>query len=208
MSVLTEPGLVLNSGWQAIGFISVEDCIVNVTRGRACVVHPITFAPLSFDEWVDQVESEIGTEFEIPDLRWIKTSSSRVPAPEVIVLKEYGKRPPRKIGYTRGNLWKRDQYSCQYCGVALPGSKLQIEHVVPRSRGGPTTWLNTVAACGKCNSHKADRLPSEAGMTLRKQPHRPRWTPKLPVPGGKLRDPWIPFLKAEGIEIPETTKTS
>lgn len=192
MGVLNEPCLVLNRNWQAVTFMPVQTCIVTTMRDMACVVHPETFVPMSFDEWCD---------VDLEDLRWIKTSSTSIPAPEVIVLKRYGERPPRRVNFNRPNLWRRDEFSCQYCGATLPGSKLQVEHVLPRSKGGPTTWENCVAACGDCNAQKADKTPDQAGMRLRKQPHKPRWEPKIPVPKGQIRDIWVPFLRAEGIDV-------
>ncbi len=86
-------------------------------------------------------------------------------------------------------------HNCQYCGVNLPGHELQIEHVMPRSRGGPTTWENTVAACDDCNSRKADKTPREAGMTLRKKPEPPRWKPGIRIPQGEVRPMWLKLLK-------------
>lgn len=192
MGALNEPTLVLNRHWQAVTFLPVQTAIVTAMRDMACIVHPETFVPMTFEEWCD---------VELENLRWIKTASASIPAPEVIVLKRYGERPPRKVGFNRPNLWRRDEYSCQYCGVSLPGSKLQVEHVKPRSKGGPTTWENCVAACGNCNSRKADKTPDEAGMSLRKAPHKPRWEPKIPVPKSGIRDLWVPFLRAEGIDV-------
>jgi 5-methylcytosine-specific restriction endonuclease McrA len=89
-------------------------------------------------------------------------------------------------------------HNCQYCGTGLPGSKLQVEHVLPRSKGGATTWENCVAACDDCNSRKADRTPREAGMKLRKKPTVPRWKPGLQIPQGAVRAAWEPFLTKVG----------
>lgn len=187
--IVDQPCLVLNSAWQPIGFQPIGVCIATLLREMGCVIHPETYEPLTFEEWVERAPS---------DQRMIKTSGQPVPAPDVIVLTEYGKRPPMKIGFNRQNLFKRDAYSCQYCGVSLPGSELQVEHVFPRSRGGPTTWENTVAACDACNSRKADRLPNEAGMKLRKQPKAPTWTPAVRVPKGAMRPVWRQFLGKTG----------
>jgi 5-methylcytosine-specific restriction endonuclease McrA len=178
--------LVLNSAWQPIGFQPIGVCIATLLRRMGCVIHPETYEPLTFGEWMKRAPA---------DSRFIKTSNRPVPAPDVIVLTEYGKRPPMKIGFNRQNLFKRDVFSCQYCGVNLPGSELQVEHVMPRSRGGPTTWENTVAACDSCNSRKADRLPSEAGMTLRKKPQKPSWKPGIKLPNVAPRPIWGQFLK-------------
>jgi len=184
--IVDQPALVLNRGWQPIKFLPIGTCIATLLRDMACVIHPETFEPLSFEAWLERAPE---------DSRMIKTSGRPVPAPDVIVLKEYGKMPPTKIGFNRSTLFRRDEHTCQYCGVQLPGSELQIEHVMPRSRGGPTTWENTVAACDRCNSYKADRLPAEAGMTLRTKPSAPRWKPGLRIPQGAVRPLWVKLLK-------------
>ena len=150
------------------------------------MVHPETFEPLSFEAWMERAPE---------DSRLIKTSNRPVPAPDVVVLKQYGARPPMKVGFNRQNLFKRDDHECQYCGVGLPGSKLQIEHVLPRSRGGPTNWENCVAACDDCNSRKADKTPRQTGMGLRKKPAVPSWKPGLRIPRGAVRTAWQPFLR-------------
>lgn len=186
--IVNEPCLQLNSSWQPIGFYPIGVCIATLLRQMGCVIHPVTYEPLTFEQWIERDDLPANT-------RMIKTSGQPVPAPDVIVLTEYGKVPPRKIGFNRQNLFKRDVYTCQYCGISLPGSELQIEHIMPRSRGGPTSWENTVAACDGCNSRKADKTPREAGMTLRTKPTTPSWKPGLQVPQGEVRPLWLKLLK-------------
>ncbi len=79
--------------------------------------------------------------------------------------------------FSRRNVAKRDHYTCQYCG-AQPGAEgITIDHVVPRSQGGTSSWTNCVAACETCNAKKSDRTPDRAGMKLRRRPFRPEWKP-------------------------------
>lgn len=190
-SVLDEHVLILNRNWQPIAFHDVQTAIVAVTRDHASVLHPETYALLSFDEWA---ESGYQTE------RVIRTPTMMIPAPEVTILVAYGERPPRGVSFSKPNLSRRDGYACQYCGERLPERKLQIEHVLPRSRGGATNWENCVAACGDCNQRKANKTPQEAGMRLKTQPRRPTWSPSLKLPyGTPLRDAWIPFLRKEAV---------
>jgi hypothetical protein len=184
--IIHQPCLVLNSGWVPTTFLPIGTVIATLLRDMACVIHPVTFEPLTFEEWMERAPE---------DSRFIKTAGRPVPAPDVVVLKEYGARPPMKVGFNRTNLFKRDEHECQYCGIELPGSKLQIEHVLPRSKGGPTTWENTVAACNSCNSRKADRTPAQAGMRLRKTPRAPTWKPGLKIPSGEIRPIWMQFMK-------------
>jgi 5-methylcytosine-specific restriction endonuclease McrA len=187
---LNEPVLWLNRNWQVIGCFPVRTSIENLMRDQAAAMDPESCVMMTFDEWRDH---------EPRDARWIKTANKPVPVPEVIILKEYGERPPQRVGFNRPNLFRRDDHSCQYCGQQLPGSKLQIEHVVPRSRGGPTTWDNCVAACDACNSAKADKTPREAGMKLRKKPTTPSWKPGVRIPRGEVLASWVPFLKKERV---------
>lgn len=184
--IINEPCLVLNFNWSPVNWLPIGTCIATLLRDMAAVVHPETFEPLSFEQWMDRAPA---------DSRFIKTTGKPVPAPDVIVLKKYGQQPPRRISFNRQNLFVRDENTCQYCGVDLPPSQLQVEHVMPRSRGGPTTWENCVAACADCNSRKADKTPQEAKMRLRKQPTTPRWKPKLRLPRGEVRPLWEQFLR-------------
>lgn len=187
-AVLHEPCLVLNRNWQPVTFLPVQTAIVNVMRDMASVLDVEDYLLLTFEEWV-----ELGRDTG----RAIRTPSRTISAPEVIVLKKYGERPPRKVVFNRPNLGKRDAFTCQYCGVTLASDDLTIEHVLPRSRGGPTSWENCVAACEDCNSRKADRTPGEAGMRLRSLPIRPDWRPRLRPPSGETRKSWVPFLEKE-----------
>ncbi len=186
--VLQEPCLILNRNWQPITFLPVQTAIVNVMRDMASVLDVEDYLLLTFEEWV-ALGRDTG--------RHIRTPSREISAPEVIVLKKYGERPPRKVVFNRPNLGKRDAFTCQYCGLALSSDDLTIEHVLPRSRGGPTTWENCVSACEECNARKADRTPREAGMKLRSMPVRPTWQPRLRVPAGATRPSWVPFLEKE-----------
>jgi len=90
--------------------------------------------------------------------------------PSVIRLKRYRKVPNRVQVLTRKNVLMRDNNTCQYCGVVFVPSELTLDHVMPRSRGGISTWENLVAACGPCNREKADRTPEEACMPLLRRP--------------------------------------
>ncbi len=143
---------------------------------------------MTFEEWI-----ESGFETD----RRIITPNRSIPAPEVVVIKKYGERPPRRVVFNRPNLARRDDFTCQYCGALMPERELTVEHVLPRSRGGPTTWENCVSACEECNARKADRTPNEAGMKLRSKPIRPSWRPRLMLPRGESRPSWKPFLEKE-----------
>jgi 5-methylcytosine-specific restriction endonuclease McrA len=104
----------------------------------------------------------------------LRTPSRAVPVPSVVRLVRYVRRPHRqKVAFNRRNLFRRDDHRCQYCGRR--GSDLTLDHVQPRSRGGPTSWENVVACCRPCNARKRDRTPEEAGMALARSPKAPRF---------------------------------
>jgi 5-methylcytosine-specific restriction endonuclease McrA len=92
--------------------------------------------------------------------------------PSVIRLRYYVVVPYKELPFNRKNVMHRDNYTCQYCGKT--SAKLSIDHVIPRSKGGKSTWENVVAACIECNTKKADKTPEEAGMKLSKKPRKPK----------------------------------
>lgn len=104
----------------------------------------------------------------------LRSPSVIFPVPSVIRLRKYVRRPPRhRVAFNRRNVFKRDNHTCQYChGKSFD---LTLDHVVPRSRGGATSWENVVACCKPCNSRKRNRTPEEANMHLRRSPFAPRF---------------------------------
>ncbi|MBO0713929.1 MAG: HNH endonuclease [Acidimicrobiales bacterium] len=120
--------------------------------------------------------------------------SARVsfPEPSVVRLSRYVRVPfQSRVALNRRAVFARDEHRCQYCGAAAEN----IDHVVPRSRGGSHTWENVVAACRRCNARKEDRLLHEVGLTLRQRPVQPRGRFWLGLTGGILPD-WEPYLPA------------
>lgn len=121
--------------------------------------------------------------------------------PEVIALRTYDGYPVRGVSFTRRNVYKRDGHTCQYCG-ARPGlHELTIDHVIPRSRGGASSWENCVTACRPCNARKANRLAHELDLTLRKPPAAPRWPGGLDPASVRARPLWQRFLPASAIAM-------
>ena len=121
--------------------------------------------------------------------------SARVvfPEPSVVRLQYFVKVPYQaRVALNRRAVFARDAHRCQYCGAAAEN----IDHVVPRSRGGTHTWDNVVAACRPCNTRKEDRLVHEAGMRLRRPPRAPRERVFIVVATGGLRPDWEPYLGA------------
>src|SRR5512143_342332 len=95
------------------------------------------------------------------------------------------------------NIYRRDRHTCQYCGVHLPPEELSVDHILPRSRGGRSTWTNCVLSCLRCNRRKSNRSVEEAGMRLIRQPVEPKWTPCVTIPLGHRKTSWQQFINNE-----------
>src|SRR5207248_4460140 len=142
---LEERALVLNRHWTPISTTSVRRAIVLVVRGAAGVVDPVTCEVGGWDTW---------TTADPGDAPVIRGFDLALRVPEVIVLRHYDGYPVRGVAFTRRNVYRRDGYTCQYCGRRPGVAELTIDHVVPRSRGGGSTWENCVTACRSCNARK------------------------------------------------------
>lgn len=103
----------------------------------------------------------------------IHSVTSSFPMPSVIRLNRYVSAPYKGVTLTRQNIFKRDNFECQYCGKR---KDLTLDHVIPSSRGGQHTWLNLVTACKSCNARKGDFTPEEAGMPLKRRPYKPSYS--------------------------------
>jgi 5-methylcytosine-specific restriction endonuclease McrA len=123
----------------------------------------------------------------------IRTARLRLRVPEVVSLTRYDRLPSTAVMFSRRNVAKRDHYLCQYCGAQPGGDAITIDHVVPRSQGGASSWTNCVAACLACNARKADRTPERAEMRLRRRPARPEWKPFYAAQGARVAS-WDRFL--------------
>lgn len=190
MSVLSGPVLVLNKGWSPISIVSVKRAIHMLMGETARVVDADDFSTYDFDSWAD-----LGQVFDANG-EFILTPSMRIPVPQVLLLDEYNKVPYKRVTFSRKNLYKRDEYTCQYCGKRPPSSEITIDHITPVSKGGKSTWLNCVLACLKCNHKKSDKTIAEAHMTLLKEPTEPpRKKIAFSIPVNQKKVTWEKFLK-------------
>lgn len=155
-----------------------------MARGAAGAVHPETYEVASWSVWVERGPTGDALEGE----------GFRLPVPEVIVLTRFNGVPDRPVAFTRRNVYRRDGFRCQYCGIKPGPDHLTIDHVVPRSRGGTTTWDNCVTACFRCNATKANRSTRETGMHLRTTPHEPDWPGGLDPAALDQRPVWRRFF--------------
>jgi 5-methylcytosine-specific restriction endonuclease McrA len=140
-SAMTNPVLVLNASYEPVNVTRARRAIVLLVKGTAVV------------EEAHERLVHVGL---------------RLPC--VIRLRQYRRLPARVQTLSRKNILIRDAYMCQYCGGHFAAAGLELEHVMPRARGGLSTWENLVAACRACNARKADRTPAEAGMKLLRLP--------------------------------------
>ncbi|MFT5143280.1 MAG: 5-methylcytosine-specific restriction endonuclease McrA [Rhodothermales bacterium] len=158
--------LVLNQDYRALTICSVQ---------RATI--------LVFLQKAELVSAETG--------RYIRSKTQAFPWPSVVRLRAYVSIPYKRISLTRKNVMCRDGNRCQYCGDR---TRLTIDHVVPRSRGGKDSWENLVTACVPCNNKKGSRTLEQAGLELRKKPFRPSHVMFIRDFVGTLGDDWKPYL--------------
>jgi len=157
--------LVLNATYEPLCVVAARRALVLVLQERAEMVH----------------SSE----------RVFHSERLSVPEPSVVRLARYVRVPYQtRVALNRRAVFARDGHRCQYCGAAAEN----IDHVVPRSRGGAHAWDNVVACCRPCNSRKEDRLPHEAGLVLRSSPAQPRDRMWSLIAGGGIRADWHAYL--------------
>lgn len=159
--------LVLNADFSPLTICSVEKGFLLVYLNKADVI------------------SEVSNK----SLRSITTS---FPFPSVIRIKKYANVPYKGVILTRQNIFKRDNHSCQYCGA---GADLTLDHLIPKSKGGKSTWTNLVTACKRCNARKGDFYLNETEMILRSKPIRPTYVMFLKATSKTLRTDWLPYLE-------------
>ncbi|MEZ4296620.1 MAG: HNH endonuclease [Polyangiaceae bacterium] len=127
----------------------------------------------------------------------IRSPSLAMRTPAVVRLKRTGIGPRRPVKFSRANVFARDGYSCQYCGLRKTARELNYDHVVPRVQGGKTGWENIVTSCYDCNGRKKGRTPEQAGMKLLRAPVRPRYVPaaEVQLPAATVPTAWAPYWR-------------
>jgi 5-methylcytosine-specific restriction endonuclease McrA len=194
-SSLTSSVLVLNRSFVAVHVTNVRRAVTLLFRQLAEVVHieQGQFAAHSLESWREL--SQLRSAFRTPDEDWVRGVGFDLQAPRVIRLVACDRGPRQGLRFNRRNVFARDGNQCQYCGRGFPTSELSLDHVVPRSRGGITSWENIVCACVGCNVRKGGRTPHEARMQLIRQPVKPRRSPLLSVKLGNPKyESWRSFV--------------
>ncbi len=167
-----ERTLLLNATFEPLKIISWQRAIVLLTQGKVEVI-----------DCYDRDVRGVSVTFKLPSiLRLLKLVKVR--------------RTSREVRFSRANIYRRDRYTCQYCGVRHPAEDLTFDHVTPLVQGGLTTWENIVTACLACNNRKGGKTPREARMRLIRTPAKPRWMPVVTVRIGIKNAPlsWQDYL--------------
>lgn len=126
----------------------------------------------------------------------VRSVSIIIKIPAVVRLLRAFRRHHKPVKFSRVNIYARDHYTCQYCGVRLGVAELTYDHVTPRSQGGRTDWANIVTCCHECNRTKGGRTPRQAGMALRATPSQPDWVPAITIRVSlrSVPDAWRDYL--------------
>lgn len=168
--------LVLNATYEPLSVVSVRRALVLLLKDKA--------------EIIEATEQQV------------RSAHLSLPVPLVIRLVYYVRVPHKlTIPLTRRTVMMRDNYTCQYCGDQPPKSNLTIDHILPKVRGGATTWENVVCACKLCNLRKGSRTPEEANMRLRAKPGRPTYVAMVLLsnaPAHKAWDKYLPIPSGAG----------
>lgn len=184
---LQAPVLVLNRNFQPVRVTRARNAFVMMYVGSA---HALDAQFESYD-WRAWSKLKPDTNDEV-----IGTLHGSLRVPRVIVLLSYNRVPRAAVRLSRRNVFVRDGYRCQYCAETPPIRDLNLDHVMPRSRGGKSTWDNLVTSCRTCNLRKGRYTPEELGMRLLREPVRPTWSAAAQLGSTPRRFPeWEPFLQ-------------
>lgn len=159
--------LVLNKVWIPIHIVEWQKAMSLIIQES---VRPLDndLIAYDFEDWINF--SNLTEEY--PKINTVKY---KIALPEIILLKNYDRLPLRDVKYSRMTLFERDNFKCCFCGKKFPKLELTVDHIIPRSKGGLTNWSNTVSACRKCNSIKADKSVEEVNFKMHYKPKKPKW---------------------------------
>ena len=188
--------LVLNRNWQAVNIVGVRRAFGLLWQDHARVINTRNgeFAPMDAGEWITYSQEAKPH----PGVDFIHTVRLKILVPKVLLLRNFDRLPSSEIKFNRENVFIRDNFTCQYTGKRCKPADLTLDHVIPRERGGRTSWENIVTCRRDINSLKANRLPHEAGLQLIRKPFRPKWRPfAAQVACTRIEREWRHFLPVE-----------
>jgi 5-methylcytosine-specific restriction endonuclease McrA len=177
--------LVLNRSFQPVAVTRAARAFGLLCSGAARALDK-EFRSFDFSSWAE-LAWEHGDDV-------IHTPRQVLKVPRVVVLQAYDRMPRTQVRFSRQNIYLRDNFTCQYCRKVFSRSGLNLDHVVPRSQGGRTSWENVVCSCVRCNLEKGGRTPEQAGIKLLKEPKRPSWSSLSPSLGKVPYKEWLPFV--------------
>lgn len=171
--------LVLNRFYMAVRVIDTRRALTLLYRSCAEVVtiEDGSYANYSFDAWCE-VSQLLAMEKQ-PGEDYIRAVNFEIQVPRIVRLTRFDRVLKSAVKFNRKSVFARDDFRCQYCGKSRPTSQLSLDHVMPRSQGGKTTWANIVSSCLPCNSRKGGRTPEEARMKLLSTPVAPTSNPAI-----------------------------
>ncbi len=167
--------LVLNRVWQPVNVVGAKRAFSLLFQDHAQVIDPNDgdFRMYNGEQWIERSVSRPPRKNQ----GTMRTVNYALHIPSVLLLKSYDKVPVQEVKFCRQSIYERDGYRCQYSGRVYPPKMLNIDHVIPKHRGGKTTWENVVTSSIHCNTLKANRLPHEAGLKLIRKPFKPKARP-------------------------------
>lgn len=206
--------LVLNKLWMAVRVTNARRAFSLLVRNLAEVIRVDdgSYAGHDFESWAQLSTARQGFVKQAghredfrnrmldaslcpADYDWIRTVRMHIAVPKIIRLLGYDRLPTQGVKLNRRNIFARDRNLCQYCGQRFATSELSLDHVVPRSQGGRSTWQNLVCCCVRCNARKGGRTPVQAHMKLVRQPVEPRRHPTISIRLGHNKyASWKAFL--------------
>jgi len=195
VSGLSSNVLVLNRLYMAIRVVSARRAFNLLVKNLAEVVSVENDSYISYDlnSWLEV--SQLKSQFEREDNDFVRTVRMEIAVPRIIRLLGYDRLPRQDVKLNRRNIYARDHSTCQYCGKKFPTQELSLDHVIPRSLNGRTTWDNLVCACVYCNAKKGGRTPHQAHMHLMKVPVKPKRNPVINLRlGSDKYSTWKHFL--------------
>lgn len=197
MSIVNKNVLVLNKYFMAVQVSTVQKAIKALVTGHARVVDD-TYSTFDLHQWVKETFTRRDDKVEIAKYEGlVRSPSIQLLAPQVICFPdcEHSKPLIETVKYSRRNVYQRDKNVCQYCSKKFGKEHLTLDHVIPKSRGGKSSWANIVTCCTWCNGKKGDKLLKELGWKLKQQPKRPKWRSHVGIPFDQIKkEYWQRFL--------------
>jgi len=189
----------LNRLWQAVHIVCAKRALSLLfsDHARALHINDDGLQVWPAGEWLDFSEKSKRSEGI-----YVQTVNRPIRVPKVLLLNEYSDLPLKEVHLNRQSIFERDGYRCQYCGKQCKSQELNLDHVIPKERGGMLSWENIVTSCIRCNTHKSNRTPKEANMRLMKKPRQPKSRPFVAyIIGQEIDAEWKHFLHTSHEEV-------